>query len=424
MRKISGFAGRIRTIMGGDGLGDTYYRFLAVHVGFMIFTGLPGVFINTFLMSQSRNMDVVLIYNMLSFSGTAVGMFLSADVVHRFHPGVVSVLGILGYNLLYLQLIFLNTRAAEFVVLLGLTNGLAGAFYWISYSQLLTEYTDLSNRDSGMAIVSIMSSIINLVVPLLSGVLISAAGRQVGYNLVFVLAFAMGLVTAVGAIRLPKLQSKETQKAHHKSALSLILQQKPLQFTLLSEGFKGVREGAFGFILSILLYRLIQSEALVGFSTFLSSGVSIFSFLIISRRIVPANRIKSMEIALVSLFAFSVVFVFFVNPVMLILFTVVNAFFAGFILNSSFGLFLDAVQVLPEARILRPELFAVKELCLATGRCAGVLVIMAIDRATGGNLTWQAISLVLLTATQVVPVSASRKAARLVEEIKQVRCAP
>lgn len=418
MQKKTKWLARMRSMAGGDSLGEIYYRFLMMHTGFTIFTGLPGVFINTFLMNQSSSMDPVLIFNALSYSGTAVGMLLSAAVVHWLNAGIVSVIGIFGYDLLYLQLILLNGHAADYVILLGVTNGIASAFYWMSYSQLLTEYTDLQNRDSGMAIVSMMSSAVNVAVPLLAGFLISALGRTAGYNAVFGLAFAIGLATAASAIRLPKPDMKKS-RVRHKQALRLMRKQKSLRFSLLSESCKGIREGAFGFILSIFLYRLIQSEALIGFNTFLSSGVSIASFLIISRYVVGANRIRYMKIALAFLFAFSVLNVFVMNPLILIVFTVVNAFFAGFIVNSSFGNFLDAMQMVPEARDLRPELFAQKELYLATGRCTGVLAILLVDRLTGGSMVWQALSLVFLTATQLGTVAASAHASSLVEKQKK-----
>ena len=417
MSKITNFSARVRSAVGGDTLGSTYYQFLVVHTGFMIFTGLPSVFINTFLMSQTSDIDVVLVYNMLNFFGTALGMFFSAAAVHRFHSGTVSVLGIFGFNLLYLELIFFNTRAAEYVFILGVTSALASAFYWISYSQLLTEYTDLQNRDSGMAIVSIVSSIVNLVAPLVAGALISVVGGTGGYNLVFGLAFFIGLITSVGAIRLPN-PKKDMVRVNHKQAFQFVLHHKVLLFSMLSEGCKGIREGAFGFILTILLYRLIKSEMLVGFNTFLSSAASILSFLIISKKIVSTNRIKYMELSVAVLLVFSIVSIFTINPVTLIVFTVVNAFFSGFIVNSSLGNFLDAIQILPRARSLRPELFAQKELYLATGRCLGVFIIMAIDHLSGSNLVWQAVSLGILTVTQIGTVAACRHVALLIEEAK------
>ncbi len=420
MPKTTEIIARVRTAVGGDSLGNTYYRFLLVHTGFIIFTGLPGVFINTFLMSQTSNMDVVLVYNMIAIMGTALGMFLSAAIVHRFHSGLASIIGIFGFDLLYLQLILFNTHAAEYVILLGLTNGIASSFYWISYSQLLTEYTDLKNRDSGMAIVSIMSSIVNLIVPLIAGTMISSMGQVLGYNSVFGLAFVIGLITSVGAIRLPK-PKKDKVHVRHKEAFRFVVHSKILQFGLLSEGCKGIREGAFGFIISILLYRLIKSEILVGFNTFLSSAAAILSFLIISKKIGSSNRIKYMEISVYVLLAFSIVNVFTISPVALIVFTVVNAFFSGFIVNSSFATFLDALQILPHALELRPEFFAQKELCLALGRCFGILIIMLIDHLSGSDLVWQAVSLGILTLSQVVTVAACKHAAQLIKETK-LRC--
>jgi MFS transporter, YQGE family, putative transporter len=412
---------RIRTAVGGDALGGTYYRLLTVHTGFTVFTTLPSVFINTFLMSQTSDMNVVMVYNCLSFYGTAVGMFFSAAAVHRFHSGVVSVLGILGYNLLYFELILFNAQAAQYVFLLGITNGLAGAFYWISYNQLFTEFTNLNNRDSGLAIVSIMSAIVNVIIPLIAGTVISWVGGLAGYNVIFGLAFVIALITAVGAIRLPKPKTN-TFGVHHKQAFQFAFQHKAILWGLISEGCKGLREGAFCFILSILLYRLVKSEMLVGFNTFLSSAASIVSFLIISKRIQGHNRIKFMEVAVFSLLAFAVVSVFVINPVILILFTVVNAFFSGFIVNSAFSTFLDAIQAFPDSNNLRPELFAQNELYLATGRCFGIFVIMLIDHFSNSDVTMQAVSLVILTLTQIATVFACKHTMRLIKQVPDARC--
>ncbi len=416
------FIEHVRKVIGGNSLGTTYYQFLLVHTGFIIFNGLPSVFINTFLMKQTGSMNVVLIFNGLSFLGTAIGMFLSSAAVHRFNSGVVSVLGIFGYNLLYLQLIFLNTHAADYVLLLGITNGLAGAFYWISYSELLTQYTDLNNRDSGIAILSIMVSVVNSIIPFFAGAVISAVGGITGYNVVFGLAFVIAIITAIGAIRLPKPKNK-TPRVHHRQTFQFCLRNKALLYSMISSAFMGIREGAFGFILSILLYRLIKSEVLVGFNTFLSSVAAIASFLIISRKIKGKNRIKYMEIAVFSLLIFSIVNVFTINPIILILFTIVNSFFSGFICNSAFGIFLDAVQILPGAESMRPELFAQKELCLAIGRCLGLFIIMLVDRFSSG-LMWQAISLVILTLTQLGTIATCRHAAKLVNETLKLRGEP
>ncbi len=408
------FISHIRRMVGGDSLGATYYQFLLVHTEFMLFSALPGVFINTFLMKQTGSMTVVLIFNCLNFSGTAIGMLFSSAAVHRFHAGIVSVFGVIGYNLLYLQLILFNVRAADFVVLLGITSGLAGAFYWMSYSERLTQYTNLSNRDSGMAIISMISSAINLIIPFFAGAIISSVGGDSGYNIVFGIAFVIAVITAVGAMRLPKSTSN-TPRVRHTQSFRFSFRHKTLFYSLLSEGFMGIREGAFGFILSILLYRLVNSEVLVGFNTLLSSAAAIASFLIISRKIRGKNRVQYMKIAVFSLLIFSLFVVFKINPFILILFTIVNSFFSGFISNSAFGIFLDIIQTVPGAENMRPELFAQKELFLATGRCLGIFIILLIDQFNS-ELLWQAISLVILTLTQIGTIVTSSHAIKLTND--------
>jgi MFS family permease len=350
--------------------------------------------------------------------GTALGMLVSSAVLHRFNSGIVALIGIVCYNLLYLQLILLGTHSADFVVLLGITNGIASAFYWMSYSQLLTENSDLTNRDSALAIISIAGAVVNLIVPFVSGAAISAIGGEHGYKAVFILAFVIAVFTAIGAITLPKHKHAPTP-VQHLATIHHVLRNKSLLFALLSELCKGIREGAFGFILTILLYKFIKSELLIGFNTLLASAASIVSFLIMSRRVNGKNRIKFMRIAAVSLLIFSAFNIFTISPLVLILFTVVNSFFSGFIVNSSFGTFLDAIQLVSGSEEKRPELFAQKELFLATGRSLGILVLILINTLTGGSVLWQAIALTILSLTQIGTIALSKHAMRLVRELTE-----
>jgi MFS family permease len=372
-------------------------------------------------MNQTGSIDVILIYNLLNFLFTAVGMFVSAAVVHRFNSGIVSVLGIICYNLLYLQLILLNDKSADFVVLLGITSGLAGSFYWISYSQRLTEYTDLSNRDTGMAIINIVFSVVNAIAPLLAGIIISSVGGFKGYETVFGIAFVVAIITAIGAIRLPQPKSERVHVVHGK-AVKMLFKSKVILFSAISEFFKGIREGAFAFILSILLYRLIKNEALVGFNNLLSSIATTASFIFMSRRIRGENRIKYMKTAVFWLLGSSILCTAFLNPFMLIVFTIISSFFSGFIVSSSFSTFLDAIQILPEIKNMRPEYFAIKEVFLAAGRCLGIMIIMIIDKLSTGSLIWMSFSLVILTATQFGTVVFCRKAMEQIKEISTQRC--
>ena len=154
-------------------------------------------------------------------------------------------------------------------------------------------------------------------------------------------------------------------------------------------------------------------------NTFLSGAASIVSFIIMNRVVKRDSRIKYMKAAAVSLFLFSVCTIFTLNPMVLILFSVMNSFFSGFIVNSSSSTFFDALQVVPGSREKRPELMMIKEFFLASGRCAGILLIVLVDCLTGGDTLWQAVSLTILSAAQFGTVALNKRAIALNRETQE-----
>lgn len=401
----------------GNSLSDLFYKFLKVHTGYLIFNGLPGIFINTFLMSRGGDMNVVLYYNAIVFMSCAVSMLFASTALRRYNAGNVSLVGVVLYNVLYLLLILLGNNASRYFYVLGVVNGLASGFYWISYSKLLTDSTNDNTRDKALAFIGISGSAVNLVIPLFSGFVISTIPGDWGYLSIFALALIIACFTAVGLLRLPRENIVKTPSKQI-YVIKRVFKSKCWLLGLFSQTIMGVREGAFGVILNLLLYGLIKSEMLIGFNTFLSGGAAIVCFLIISKVIRPDNRVRFMTIAVAALLATSIGFVFCINPVYVILFSVLNALFLGFVTNSTFSVFLSLIEKIPGAVGYRPELFAIKEFFLATGRCIGIAVIVIVNIYAKNSMFWQAITLVFLTLTQVVTIFVSRAA------IRRVACLP
>ena len=136
-KKIRAFIGYLKVLVNGETLGGGFYRFLSVHACFLVFYGLPHVFINTMLLGQTGDVKVVVMYNATFFLGSAAAMLLAAGLLQRTDSGVTAVLGILGYNVLYLLLIVLGDNASRWHLWLGLLAGLADGCYWLSYGHLL-----------------------------------------------------------------------------------------------------------------------------------------------------------------------------------------------------------------------------------------------------------------------------------------------
>lgn len=409
---ITNLIKRLRCAVGGDTLKADYYIFLLVHSSFLISVRLPGVFINTLLLGESNDIDIVMKYNLVFFLAGSISMLVAAQVLHRTSPGFVAVSGIVGYNVLYLLLILLLLRGrtvSDYHLLLGSLMGVADGFYWLAYGNLLSDTTELDNRDSGIAIVSICMSVVNLVIPLLSGWIIAKSGNLTGYLIVFIMAFAMSVVTGVLAIRLPKKHTQAGNRVEYVRTLRLAWQDKSLRYALLTQGSKGIREGVFTFILSIILYQLISSEWLIGVNTFVAALVSILSYTLMSRLLTYKNRLGYMLLATTVLSMAAAVCLFQLNVAMIFVFTILNSLFAGFIENSSYSNFLDKLQDVSLLASHRPEMFAVNECVLVLGRSVGIAIILLIGTFFGSSLTVQMVSVLILSVTQFITVIFCRK---------------
>ena len=164
------------------------------------------------LLGQSNDVKVVVMYNVTFLWAAPWPWRRRRSFCTAPAPAPQRWRALWGYNLLYLLLILLGGGAARWHLLLGLLTGLADGCYWLSYGHLLADATDLSNRDSGIAIISIFANLVNLTVPLLASFVIDRVGGTKGYITVFAMAFAVSLVTCALALRLPK---HHTETEHH-----------------------------------------------------------------------------------------------------------------------------------------------------------------------------------------------------------------
>lgn len=405
-----GLFGAAKRALGGQSLSGDYYRLLRVHTLFLTFSKLSAVFINTLLLGQTQDVNVVLGYNAVYFASCAVTMLLATGVLHRLGPGVTAVLGIAGYNLLYLFLLLAGVQAARYALFLGLLIGVADGFYWLSYGCLFSGTTQLSNRDSGLAIISVCGSLVNLVAPLVSGGLISFVGGMRGYATVFGLALLVALLCAALALRLPNRLGRAAARPNHRQSLRLALRRPALRYALLAQGCKGIREGSFLFALGVVLYQLVSSEWLIGFNTFLSSLAAIASYMVISRVVTVARRVPLMAMAVVVLAVAAGLCLGLLSPLAVLAFSLVNACFAGYIENSCFTTFLDALQTVPGAEAHRAELLALNECTLASGRIVGLGMVALLFLGVGKAVSSQVLGLLLLTLTQFGTVLLCKKA--------------
>lgn len=405
---------RIKYILGGTSLGRHYFIFLLVHTLFLVFTRIPSVFINTLLMNQTGDVNATLFYNGAIFAACALTMLFSAQIMHWTECRITAAIGIIGYNLLYLCYVLFQSYIGEVYLLFGLFNGMADGFYYISYGRMVLAYTEIENRDSGMGIINTFSAVVNLSVPFLAGGIISVIGGTKGYVTVFVLAFTVAFCTLLAVFHLPKEKKKESKVSVHYLRFIKLLKRKPhILWSLLAETVKGIREGTFLFILNIILYQLIRKEILVGFNSFLTGLASICCFWFMSHFIRPGNRRKYMIKAVMILLTANFLCIYAVTPVVIMLFSVINSFFAGMLEVSCYTTFFDVTESIEEMQEYTPELLAFHEVFVVSGRCIGLLFFAVINTLSGATVKSQVFSLFVLTFIQFFTVYCCKKASEV-----------
>ena len=418
VNRKSGIKWKVKCMLGGTMLSHNYYLFLLVHTLFLVFTRIPAIFINTLLMNQTGDVNSTLFYNGAIFAACALTMSVSAQIMHKTGCRVTATVGIIGYNILYLCYILFQPYVGTCYMLFGLFNGMADGFYYISYGHMILDYTDVTNRDSGMGIISTLSAGVNLTVPFLAGSILSAIGGVKGYVAIFILAFAIAFLAMAAVFKLPGEVKKEKRNVRYGAFIRLLGENRQILYGLLGETVKGVREGTFMFILNIILYQLIKSEFLIGCNSLLTGLVSILSFWFMSHTFRPDNRRRFMLLAVTGLTGITMICYWFLNPVMVILFAAVNAFLAGMIEISCYTTFFDVSQSVKEIEDFSPELLAFHEIFVVTGRCIGLGAFAFINTVSGAALKAQIFSLLLLTLAQFGTVFMCRTAVRAAARFK------
>lgn len=382
---------------GADRVCYEFRRFTLMHVLYILATGITPTFVSTLLMRVSMDANVALKYNLIQYIFLGTSMLLAAKLLHRYSNKTVVVWGVAMSMLVY-ALIFVFMDSLDILYpLVALVHGAATGFYWITYHNSLLVYCTDDNRDVAMNFIGIFTGVVNLFMPLFSGYVINLFDNFLGYYLVFGFCFLIVIVTVWRVVKLPSTvpDRKPTQ---FRLVLRNILTKRAWLYCMMMNLFMGIREGAFGFFLNVLLFSIIRSEALVGFNNFLVGVGAIFASMIAGRITRPNNRMKLMLFSITALGLCTAILFLQMSALTVIILSVATTFLCIYMLNPvSTGLyrFLD---VLPNARELQGEILSVNECFKCAGRIMGIALIILMP---SGNF-WSVISLLLLIATQFV----------------------
>lgn len=406
---------RVEGLLGLDRLTETFRTFALLHFGFLIFNNLQTVFINTLFFRLTGGADTTLQYNLITYLFNPIGTTLAMYFASKKGSTKAMRMGFFTFIFLYGFFLCVMDAAVWFMPAIAFLVSWAGGYYWMGYCIKVPLYTTDENRDVSLSVIGMGTGIVNLIMPTITGGIISACagiweGGLLGYYIMFGLSIGVALVTVYYLKKLPR-----DEIAHTKVSLLRGFKKTfrtPLMLEAVgAECLKGIREGTLAFYLNILLFELIQSEALIGLNTLLTGLFSIIAYWVLGKRLHPSNRIRYMFGGVSTMLVCTLILFVRMDVTTILLFSVINAFFNNFLLSPGNGIYYTVVQKTCPTNTDSAEFSTVKSFFLDYGRVIGVLLVMLMPKTTYGSV-W---GLLLLTVLQYGAIYISSLVAKRLE---------
>lgn len=245
--------------------------------GLFFFTiSLAGIFVNLFLF-QLGDFKAVILYGLISLSVLNIVYFLSGYFLKKYSSKSLIQIGLLFFSLLYGLLLVLGERSINYLIPLGIINGIANGCYWAGNN--LTQYiaTHEHSRNEYFGKFNFFINIGSSIGPILGGLVIYLFNlysiKFFGYIFVFFSVSLMFLVTFLVSRKLPGHKGSQfsfLQIVDHKRT--------PNWRVVLSQQFMyGLFDVAFGTIFPILVFIFLKQEFFVGAINTAATLVSAFS---------------------------------------------------------------------------------------------------------------------------------------------------
>lgn len=367
-------------------LADGFGSFAAVHVGFLIFTNLQSVFINTLFIRLTGSSDSVMIYNMIVNAFCGPMMLVSASMARRGSPTRSMKIGISFHMAMYVVFFLTMDSLSVSMPLIAMLAGIGNGFYWFSYSYIINVFSTDESRDLAISLIGVLGGVVSLTMPTITGLVITRFTGILGYGVMFGVSLFMAFVTILLARRMRPAPPAD-RRSHLRALLKLLVTDKLYALTLAGEYCKCLREGVCAFLFNVLLFQAVQNEAIVGVNTFLTGLASITGAWAYGKIVGGKNRIRSMAVASTLLLALAGALFFSLGPVTIILYSLFNAMLGIFLMNPTFSISYALVLGSRKSRPAMPEYIGIRECTVGLGRICGILFTMALPKTTFGYVS-------------------------------------
>lgn len=333
-----------------------------------------GPFLTTYFIKTSLESILdISIYNIFSYIVLAITCLMVGYIIKNklkmaaFRAGVII-------NFIYiLTIIILKERIIHHLWLLAILYGLFSGLYFMPFNLFLGNKIKNEDRTGYEVKKEMISSIINIVIPIILGSMITVTN----YILTAVVILILSLIQIILSFVLKPLE-ESGQKFDMKGMIQIVKKNKDIKKMMLAEYLTGisVNNSALATIATILIYNAFQTDLNLGIITSISYILQLIVIYLYGKRY--KGKSDKNIIILVTIIPMITLGMFLLYP---------NAV-TVIIYNLYFTIFVNLIGIIRSVRLYnisnsgeinrsnQEEFWSVREVCLNLGRATGFVILL------------------------------------------------
>ena len=368
-----------------------------------LYNGLVAIltlFINTFLMKAYGNSSrEVLFFNLVQAIVQPLAMITSFSLSRKKSYLFTQRIGFVFYFLATIILGFFGERVAFLYPLFGVLISFGAGYYFGIYSVQTMAYTTDENRDMVSGVATALCAVISLLLPLIAGFIISSSNEYVGYRIVFAIETLIAFAAIFVTTKLAQIKTRENDISILKIFKTLIKDSNGRKI-LIASGLDNCRTFTVSFYMTMLVYKMIQSEMIVSVNSTIGAVLGILGAMLYGVIVRKNNRLPMMFFAVLLALIPCGIMCFVLNVYVLIAFYAVYSLTTIFLATPVLNTHFKVMEGFKEFEGLGAQIHTVREIFVSLGRIIGIVLIFCIPQTTIGI----AITLAVLMLTSLINV--------------------
>jgi len=246
---------------------------------------LSSVFVTLFFYVTTGSLANMALWSAGRYLGLIAASIAVVTLAPDVSPRRLFRIGLVASAGFYALLVLLGARAGAMAFPLGLTDGAASGIYWFGNNTLVYDTVPPAGRGRYYGVSFGLQSLVNVVMPVLAGVVVAGIGGTTGYLAVFGLTLVAFAAAGVSARSLP--DGAPIGRIRLGEVLALPFRRSRWGATWLTLALRGFKQAAGGLGLIALVWLAVRSPAAQGDFAALSALAGVVTSVAVGR--VPAR---------------------------------------------------------------------------------------------------------------------------------------